>query len=95
MYFWGLNPRRAGFLKFGYWPGKALLGAGKILSKKMLDACDWSPWPDQKSYGGMDGAMMKRLGPGNLKKQLMTVKRELGAVFAAGLASGLRQERIQ
>lgn len=60
MYFWGLNPRRAGFLRFGHWPTKSLLGAGKILSKEVLDICDWAPWPDDANYG-MDGKMMKRL----------------------------------
>ena len=60
MYFWGLNPRRAGFLKFGYWATNSLLGAGKILSRKVLEACDYSPWPDDANYG-MDGKMMKNL----------------------------------
>jgi len=60
MYFWGLNNRRAGFLRFGYWKTKTLLGAGKLLSKKVLDACDWQPWPDGANYG-MDSKMMGRV----------------------------------
>jgi hypothetical protein len=61
LWFWGLNPRRAGFERFGYFPIKSVLaGPGKVLSKEAIEGVDWAPWPDNRN-GGMDAAMMKKI----------------------------------
>jgi len=60
LWFWGMNPRRAGFKRFGYFPVKGVLaGPGKILSKRAVEACDYAPWPDECNFG-MDAKMMKK-----------------------------------
>ena len=60
IWFWGLNPRRAGFKRFGFFPVKVMMGCGKILSRKVLEACDYRPWPEDCNYG-MDAKMMQRV----------------------------------
>ncbi len=72
MHFWGLNPRRAGFLKFGYWATNGLLGAGKVLSRKIIESCNYSPWPDYVNYG-MDGQMMKLISKGLMGKRIHSI----------------------
>ena len=57
IWFWGLNPRRAGFNQFGYFRTPAIIGAGKIVSRKVMEMCDWKLWPDAAGFG-MDGKMM-------------------------------------
>lgn len=61
LWFWGMNPRRAGFQNFGYFPVKGVLaGPGKMVSRRAIEACDYSPWPDECNYG-MDAKMMKKV----------------------------------
>lgn len=57
LWFWGLNPRRAGFLVFGFFPTKVLSGAGKIISRRVVELCDHKPWGDGVGFG-MDANMM-------------------------------------
>ena len=61
LWFWGLNPRRAGFQDFGYFDLRGMIaGTGKVLSRRVIEACDYSPWPDACNYG-MDGKLNKRI----------------------------------
>jgi len=60
LWFWGMNSRRAGFNRFGYFPVKGVLaGPGKMVSKRALEAVDYAPWPDDCG-GGMDAKMMQK-----------------------------------
>jgi len=58
IWFWGLNPIRAGFNKFGFYYTSSIIGAGKIVSRRVMEMCDWKPWPPYEG-GGLDGKMMK------------------------------------
>jgi len=61
LWFWGMNPRRAGFNRFGYFPVKGVLaGPGKIVSRRALEMVDYAPWPDEKNYA-MDAGMMSNI----------------------------------
>lgn len=60
LWFWGLNPKRAGFCVFGFFPTKNMAGAGKIISKKVVALCDHQPWEDRVNYG-MDANMMQNI----------------------------------
>jgi hypothetical protein len=60
LWFWGMNPRRAGFGRFGYFPVKGVLaGPGKMISRRAVEAVNFRPWPDNVN-GGMDAQMMKK-----------------------------------
>jgi len=60
LWFWGLNPRRAGFDRFGYFKvGGIIAGTAKVISRRVMDAVDYRPWTDDRS-GGMDGSLMKK-----------------------------------
>jgi len=69
MWFWGLNPRRAGFEEFGFFHTKVMCGAGKVLSHAALDACDYRPWPDNAGFG-MDAKMMRIVRDGSRQKHI-------------------------
>ena len=59
LWFWGLNPRRAGFQRFGYFPIKGVIaGTGKVLSRRAVEVTDYAPWPPC-NYG-MDAKMMMK-----------------------------------
>ena len=61
LWFWGLNPRRAGFERFGYFGIKGVMaGAGKLVSRKVIEAVNYAPWGDRCNYG-MDANMMKNI----------------------------------
>ncbi|MCJ7617294.1 MAG: hypothetical protein MUO43_12245, partial [Desulfobacterales bacterium] len=60
LWFWGMNPRRAGYKTFGYFPVKGVLaGPGKMVSRRVVEACDYELWPYNCNYG-MDAQMMKK-----------------------------------
>ena len=67
IWFWGLNPRRAGFDQFGFYEATAIIGAGKIISRKVMEMCDWRLWPDGAGYG-MDGKMMNVIKKNSISK---------------------------
>ena len=55
MWFWGLNPKRRGFDQFYYWrAGSSRLGAGRTISRKVIEACDYKLWPSGFD-SGLDG----------------------------------------
>ncbi len=58
IWFWGLNPLRAGFGRFGFYRTPSIIGAGKIVSRSVMEMCDWRLWPDDAGWG-MDSKMMK------------------------------------
>jgi hypothetical protein len=71
LWFWGMNPRRAGFGRFGYFPvPKVLAGPGKVLSRRALECCDWAPWPENCNYG-MDAKMMNYVRTGMKSKGVL------------------------
>jgi hypothetical protein len=56
MWFWGLNPKRAGWDKFYYWAaGSSRLGAGRTISRRVVESCDYKIWPSGRN-SGLDGA---------------------------------------
>lgn len=58
MWFWGLNPHRAGFDTFTYWnAGSARIGAGRVISRRVVEACDYQIWPDGKNAGLDSGSI--------------------------------------
>ena len=58
LWFWGMNPRRAGFGRFGYFPvSKVFAGPGKVISRRIVEALDWTVWTERKNYA-MDADMM-------------------------------------
>lgn len=61
LWFWGMNPRRAGFGRFGFFPvPKVLAGAGKVISRRIVEACDYTLWPENCNYG-MDAKMQAHI----------------------------------
>ena len=61
LWFWGLNPRRAGFKSFGFFPvNKVYAGPGKIISRRLVEAVDYEVWPPACNYG-MDAKMMVKI----------------------------------
>ena len=61
MWFWGLNPKRAGWDKFYYFPaGSSRIGAGRVVSRRVVEACDYAIWPPDRN-AGLDGASVKRM----------------------------------
>jgi len=61
LWFWGLNPRRAGFERFGYFGIKGVLaGAGKLVSRRIVEATDYALWSGERN-SGMDANMMARI----------------------------------
>lgn len=62
LWFWGLNPKRAGFDTFGYWPGTKgrIGGVGRLISRKVVEDCGWELWgPDRNA--SLDGSMMAKI----------------------------------
>lgn len=52
----------------GYWPGYPdsrkgePIGPGRCFSRKVLEKCEWQPWPQEKEIkGGLDGRCRDRL----------------------------------
>lgn len=52
----------------GYWPGYLdgrkgePIGPGRCFSRKVLEKCEWQPWPQEKKIkGGLDGRCRDRL----------------------------------
>ena len=63
MWFWGLNPKRAGWDKFYYWnAGSSRIGAGRVVSRRIVEACDYKLWPDGKNAGLDSGAWTRISG---------------------------------
>ena len=61
MWFWGLNPKRAGWDQFYYWrAGSSRLGAGRTLSRRVIEACDYKLWPSGYN-AGLDSQSAKRI----------------------------------
>ncbi len=61
MWFWGLNPKRAGFDTFTYWDaGSSRIGAGRVISRRIVEACDYKLWPDGKN-GGLDSGSVANI----------------------------------
>jgi len=61
MWFWGLNPKRAGFDKFYYFPGgSSRIGAGRVISRRVIEACNYTIWPDDKN-AGLDSGSLARM----------------------------------
>lgn len=61
MWFWGLNPKRAGWDKFYYWAaGSSRIGAGRTISRRVVEACDYRLWPDGYN-AGLDSQSAKRI----------------------------------
>jgi len=69
MWFWGLNPKRAGWDTFSYWSaGSSRIGAGRVISRRVVEACDYSLWPEGKNYG-LDSASVA-----NMRKHVKDIK---------------------
>lgn len=61
LWFWGLNPKRAGYGEFMYWHGgSARIGAGRLISRKVIEALDYQLWPNGHN-GGLDGKSARRI----------------------------------
>lgn len=61
LWFWGMNPKRAGYDTFTYWrAGSGRIGAGRLLSRRVIEALDYKLWPDREN-GGLDGRSAKRI----------------------------------
>jgi len=61
LWFWGLNPRRAGFERFGYFGIKgSLAGAGKLVGRDIVEASDYALWSGERN-SGMDANMMNNI----------------------------------
>jgi len=61
MWFWGMNPKRAGYNTFWYWyAGSSRLGAGRVISRRAVEACDYKIWPSGYN-AGMDSQSYKRI----------------------------------
>ena len=62
LWFWGLNPKRAGFRTFGHWTSNLnkLLGVGRMVSRKMLEKLDWKLWDDDLR-SGLDRSALDRV----------------------------------
>ena len=59
LWFWGMNPNRAGYFTFGYWRGTKgrVGGVGRTISRRIIEDMDYKLWADDKNYG-MDGNMI-------------------------------------
>lgn len=53
LYFWGMNPNRDGLGNFIKWQSKATqyLGVGRMVSSKLVEACDNKLWYDNLNSG--------------------------------------------
>ena len=61
MWFWGLNPHGIGFDTFTYLrAGKAMMGAGRCISRRAIEAVGYKLWPDGIN-SGLDGNAFRRI----------------------------------
>ena len=70
LWFWGLNPRRAGFERFGYFGIKgSLAGAGKLVGRDIVEASYYKLWSGTRN-SGMDANMMDNISDLSAEKKI-------------------------
>lgn len=64
LYFWGINPIRAGLGLFMKWRSNLnkILGVGRMVSRRLIEMNDYILWDDQLSMG-LDRSMLDRVRP--------------------------------
>jgi hypothetical protein len=79
-YFVSFHLKRAHFDKCFYWPGygkrDVIMGCSKVVSREILDAVDWAPWPDGRG-GGLNNHFHKKVSSAinfNYKRGVISVK---------------------
>lgn len=78
MWFWGLNPKRAGWDQFYYWKaGSSRLGAGRTISRRVVEALDYQLWPTGYD-SGLDGRSWTRVSSVPDLKKVINSQREAG-----------------
>lgn len=61
LWFWGLNPKRAGYGSFMYWyGGSSRIGAGRMISRRVIEALDYELWPNGH-VSGLDGKSARKV----------------------------------
>lgn len=62
LWLWGLDRKRGGFDTFGYWVSNTqpILGVGRMISKRMIDANDGKLWDDNLRMG-LDRSSLDRV----------------------------------
>ena len=70
-----------------YLSNPARMGAGRVLSRRLLDECNWQPWPDGLERR-LDGGMDEKLSPSPLTQRIIRADRLDGALCVDIKSSG-------
>ena len=103
LWFWGMNPKRDGYKKFGYFRNKinGLLGVGRLVGRNLLEMLGGSPWESSLNVG-LDRSLIDKVRPlseNTLEYSLLDedlfivdIKRDLNV---SSMAPALRTMEIQ
>ena len=70
-----------------YLSNPARMGAGRVLSRRLLDECDWRPWPSGLERR-LDGGMDEKLSPSLLGQRIIRADHVDGALCVDLKSSG-------